>query len=71
MTAKPKESQNYQDMLREVEGIVAAMSETGLDLDAMVEKVERGYTLIKAMRERLDQTKEKIEHLRAEYTNNQ
>jgi exodeoxyribonuclease VII small subunit len=56
-------------MLREVEGIVTAMSAPGLDLDDMVEKVERGYTLIKSMRERLDQTKEKIEKLRAEYTN--
>ena len=68
MTEQTKESENYQTMLREVEGIVTAMSAPGLDLDDMVKKVERGYTLIKSMRERLDQTKEKIENLRAEYT---
>ena len=69
MTSQPKESENYQTMLREVEGLVTAMSTPGLDLDEMVTKVERGYTLIKSMRERLDQTKEKIEKMRAEYTN--
>jgi exodeoxyribonuclease VII small subunit len=69
MTNEPKESENYQTMLREVEGIVSTMSAPGLDLDDMVKNVERGYTLIKSMRERLDATKEKIENLRAEYTN--
>jgi hypothetical protein len=33
----------------------------------VVGKVERGYTLIKSMRERLDETKGKIEKLRAQF----
>jgi exonuclease VII small subunit len=37
-----------------------------LDLDAMVGKVERGYGLIKAMRQRLEETRQKVEHLRVE-----
>jgi exodeoxyribonuclease VII small subunit len=63
--SKKQESQTYQVMLDEVEGIIREVASPDLDLDAMVSKVERGYTLIKSMRERLDETKGKIEKLRA------
>ena len=65
MAKKPSESQNYQKMLEETEAIVREIGVGKMDLDLMVEKIERGYTLIKGMRHRLDETKTKIEKLRA------
>ncbi len=67
MTTKPKESESYRLMLEEVEGIVRDVGSPDLDLDEMVKKVERGYGLIKTMRGRLDETKQKIEQLRLEF----
>ena len=67
MTTKPKESETYRLMLEEVEGIVRDVGSPDLDLDEMVKKVERGYGLIKTMRGRLDETKQKIEQLRLEF----
>jgi exodeoxyribonuclease VII small subunit len=60
----PKESATYKVMLEQVEGIVRDVSTTDLDLDDMVAKIEQGYSLIKTMRSRLDETKERIEKLR-------
>lgn len=62
-----KESQSYQQMLEEVEGIVRSVSGGPLDLDEVVTRVERGYKLIKQMRTRLDTTKAKVEKLRTEF----
>ena len=61
------ESIRYQSMLEEVEGIVKQMSSPDLDLDQMVSKVERGYELIQTMRDRLNQTKDKIDQLQEKY----
>lgn len=66
---KEKESQSYQQMLEEVDGIVRSVSGGPLDLDEVVSRVERGYKLIKQMRERLDNTKSKVERLRTEFEN--
>lgn len=57
----------YKAMLDEVESIVKEVGSDGLDLDLMVQKIERGYGLIKAMRKRLAETKAKVEHLRLEF----
>ncbi len=62
-----QESLNYQKMLEEVEGIVRAIQSPDLDLDRMVNQVERGYELIRLMRLRLDETKTKIDQLHARY----
>lgn len=62
------ESQNYQKMLSEVESIIETIGRDDCDLDAMVTKVERGYTLIKAMRDRLDDAKGRIEKLQTQNT---
>lgn len=62
-----RESVTYQEMLSEVDGIVREIQAPELDLDLMVGRIEKGYGLIKAMRERLDQTKEKIEKLRLDF----
>ncbi len=67
MKSQPKESVRYQEMLREVEGIVESVGDSNLDLDEMVQKIERGYSLIKSMRDRLETTKSRIEKLRVEF----
>ncbi len=66
-TPANKDSEKYQDMLRDVEGIVTKMSNQQLDLDDMVREIELGYGLIKKMRERLDHTKMTVEKLRVEF----
>ena len=63
------ESIKYQDMLQEVEQLVKDVSSPGLDLDLMVNKVERGYHLIQMMQERLESTKERIQSLSQKYEN--
>ena len=45
------DAETYGAMMQEVEGIIEHISNDGCDLDTMVGKVERGYTLIRAMRE--------------------
>ncbi len=67
MTETQKESATYKGMLDQVETIVKEVGSPDLDLDDMVAKIERGYGLIKTMRQRLDQTKEKIEKLRIDF----
>lgn len=62
-----QESTHYQKMLEEVEGIVRSISSPELDLDRMVNQVERGYELIRLMRVRLDETKAKIDQLHQRY----
>jgi exodeoxyribonuclease VII small subunit len=62
-----QESANYQKMLEEVEGIVRSITSPDIDLDRMVNQVERGYELIRLMRLRLDETKAKIDQLHQRY----
>jgi exodeoxyribonuclease VII small subunit len=62
-----KESQTYQKMLEEVEGLVREIAAPDLDLDIMVQKVERGYELIRTMKLRLDETKTRIDQLHQRY----
>ncbi len=66
-TAANNESASYKAMLQEVELLVKEVGQPDLELDAMVGKIERGYTLIKAMRARLEQTKDKVEQLRLDF----
>lgn len=66
-----KESEKYSSMLKQVETIVGEISSSNIDLDAMVEKVETGYDLIKKMRLRLQDTKVKIEELRNDFDSSQ
>lgn len=73
--SKPKnsqkgESKTYQAMLSELDDIVRAVSQGDLDLDDVVGKVEHGYELIGTMRQRLDQTRAKVEALRVDFEKN-
>ena len=61
------ESQNYGQMLENVEEIITEISNPNVDLDKLVEKVELGYELIGKMKDRLSETKEKIEELHKKY----
>ena len=67
MTDNVSESATYQQMLTEVEQLVAKVSAGDMPLDAMIGQVERGFELIAAMRQRLDDSKVKIETIRAKY----
>jgi len=61
------DSKKYSKMLEEVESIIDEISSEDIDLDKMVDKVEKGFDLIRKMRARLDQTKNKIETLRKDF----
>ncbi len=64
---KELESTTYQTMFEEVEEIVRDINSPNLDLDKMVAQVERGYSLISKMRQRLQDTKLKIDELQQKY----
>jgi exodeoxyribonuclease VII small subunit len=61
------ESKSYQAMLNELDEIVREVSQGKLDLDDVVGKIEHGYELIATMRQRLDQTRAKVEKLRVDF----
>ena len=61
------ESQTYQEMMTSVEKIISDISRDDVDLDHMVASVERGYGLIKSLRDRLDATKQKVEKLQLDF----
>ncbi|MBP6217104.1 MAG: exodeoxyribonuclease VII small subunit [Oligoflexales bacterium] len=62
-----KESKTYQTMIEEVEKILSELSAQNVDLDSMIKKVESGYNLIGAMKERLNEVKDKVEKLQTTY----
>ena len=66
-TEATSESATYKGMLSEVENLVKEVGQPDIDLDDMVTKIERGYNLIKAMRTRLETTKQKVEQLRLDF----
>ncbi len=61
-----KESTRYREMLDEVEAIVRDLGQNKQDLDEVTTKVQRGYEVIKAMKERLEQTRMQLEKIRPE-----
>jgi exodeoxyribonuclease VII small subunit len=61
------ESKSYQTMLNELDEIVREVSQGKPDLDDVVGKIEHGYELIATMRQRLDQTRAKVEKLRVDF----
>jgi len=54
-------------MLNELDEIVREVSQGKSDLDEVVGKIEHGYELIGTMRQRLDQTRAKVEKLRVDF----
>ncbi|MBC61557.1 MAG: exodeoxyribonuclease VII small subunit [Zetaproteobacteria bacterium] len=67
MTSQKSESKKYGKMLKDVELILEDLSSDNLDLDQIITKVETGYQLLKSMRIRLDDAKDRIEKLKEEY----
>jgi exodeoxyribonuclease VII small subunit len=63
--SKQNESRKYQEMLEEVESIVRDLSQNTQDLDEVASKVKRGHDLVKAMRDRLDQTRMSVERMQS------
>ena len=61
------ETSNYQTMLTELENIMREVNQPDIDLDLLVNKVERGYDLILSMRDRLQQTKAKVAELHKKF----
>lgn len=57
----------YKDLLKEVKQIVEDLSSENIDVDEMVDKVEKGFAMITTMKDRLNQTKDKIEDLYKKY----
>jgi exodeoxyribonuclease VII small subunit len=66
-TNAPSESKSYRAMLEEIEKILGKISAEDIDLDILVAEVEQGYGLIKNLRLRLAETRNKIENLRLDY----
>lgn len=62
-----QESVTYQQMFAKVEAIVQSVASTEVELETMVDKVEEGFKLIGCMRERLEQTKQRIDVLKTQY----
>ena len=60
---KENESQTYSKMQKQLEKIVDEINVSDVDLDQLIKRVETGYELINQMRNRLDQSKKKIEEL--------
>lgn len=67
MTQNKHESIRYQEMYDEVEQIIRDINSDGLELDDLVNRVERGYDLIQKMKSRLHDTKLKVEKLQEKY----
>jgi exodeoxyribonuclease VII small subunit len=63
-----KKTQSYSEMLNQVETIITKMNQSELDLDELVENIEQGYGLLGQMRQRLTDTKMKVENLYKTHT---
>jgi exodeoxyribonuclease VII small subunit len=53
----------YEDALAELEGLVQAMESSQLPLDRLLESYQRGASLLKVCRERLDAVEEQVKML--------
>ncbi len=67
MMKEKKESESYQEKLQQAENIIKDIANESIDLDTLVEKVDHGYTLLKEMQDRLEQTKVKIENMQKKH----
>ena len=62
-----KNSLSFQTMMHSVEKIVSDISQDDCDLDKVILKVEKGYEILKEMKQRLSEAKNKIEELKNDY----
>ncbi len=66
-TPTPPESTSYRQMLDDIEKILGKIAADDIDLDQLVAQVEQGYSLIKTLKQRLGETRNKIENLRLDF----
>ena len=67
LDSKQSQSESFNQMISKIEGIIAEMSSQDVDLDDVLSKTEEGYKLLKSMKEKLEEAKEKIEQLKNDY----
>lgn len=68
MTASQDQTQNsYSARLYRVEKIVEELGSNNLNLDEVVGKVEEGYKLIAELKQKLGETKLRVEQLRQKF----
>lgn len=63
---KKTESKKYSDMYHEVETLVKKIERQDVEIDELVPHVEKAIELISMMKQRLDETKLKIENISKE-----
>ena len=61
----------YEEMLTEVEAIIADLQEEDMPLDRVISMVKRGYTLLTELKNRLDTVSLQITELRDGNTTNE
>ena len=61
------ESQSFNKMVNRIEGIISRISGDNIDLDEVLSQTEEGYKVLKSMKLKLEDAKNKIEQLKQEY----
>lgn len=59
-----KKQQTYEEMLTEVEAIIAKLQSEDLELDQVVNMVKRGHALLTELKGRLDAVSQQISEIR-------
>lgn len=67
MDQNPIESQSFNKMVNRIEGIINRISGENIDLDEVLSQTEEGYKVLKSMKLKLEDAKNKIEQLKQEY----
>ena len=67
MNQNPIESQSFNKMVSRIEGIISRISGDNIDLDEVLAQTEEGYKVLKSMKLKLEDAKNKIEQLKQEY----
>lgn len=58
--ARPVEEMSFKEMMGELEGIVRLLETGDLELEESLRRYERGVTLLRASRTKLDEAQQKV-----------